>query len=166
LRCPEDSPLRLVACYQLRGLRPRAVWPAAASSGEAREEAHPMPRRGRGETGRRKGLKIPRLRPYGFDSRRPHQWPRPHAGTPSCAKRLTAAAQGHRHPCRLQKVKRRLPKRPAAHGSTRYFLSASYLTWAGNSLTSCRFAQNGLTPSAARLLRSDSPRARRLPAST
>src|SRR3984893_14044709 len=27
---------------------------------------------GRGETGRRKGLKIPRLRSYGFDSRRPH----------------------------------------------------------------------------------------------
>src|SRR5579875_277774 len=30
--------------------------------------------RGRGETGRRKGLKIPRLRSYGFDSRRPHHW--------------------------------------------------------------------------------------------
>jgi hypothetical protein len=29
-------------------------------------------RRGRGETGRRKGLKIPRACPYGFDSRRPH----------------------------------------------------------------------------------------------
>src|ERR1700730_8882619 len=28
---------------------------------------------GRGETGRRKGLKIPRLRSCGLDSRRPHQ---------------------------------------------------------------------------------------------
>ena len=36
------------------------------------EEAVRNVKRGRGGTGRRKGLKIPRSDPYGFDSRRPH----------------------------------------------------------------------------------------------